>query len=88
MKNPATPRPSRDELNCFTQALVDEMRMGHTPIVRLRDGRLVELYWFDTDGPEYEGLASNTGGCYRWEHDGTSITSKDFDIMELVCYAG
>lgn len=87
MKNPATHRPSRDVFNCFTESLVTEMRLGRTPLVRLRDGRIVELYWFDEDGPEYEGLASSTAGNYRWNNDGTSITSQDYDIMELICYA-
>lgn len=86
MKNPATNQPRCNELNCLTYAMYEEIKAGRTPVVRLRDGRLVELYWFDGDGPEYEGFASNTGGSFRWNHDGTSITSNDFDIMELDYY--
>lgn len=85
MKNPATHLPSRDEFNEFTRVLYNDLHAGCVPIVRLRGGRLVELYWFDTDGPDYEMLASSTAGAgYRWNHDGTSITSADFDIMERV----
>ncbi len=87
MKNPATHRPERNKLNIFTAGLKDcFLETGEMSLVKLRNGNIVEVFWFsaDADGTKYEGLASNTNGCYRWEHDGTSITSKDFDMMETV----
>ena len=84
MKNPATHKPKRGEFNAFTQWMFDTIQEGRKPLVRVRDGRIMEVYWFDADGPEYEGFASDTGGCFRWENDGVSITSNDLDIMETV----
>jgi len=84
MKNPATDRIEHD-FNAFTQAIKDKYtKHGEKTTVRLRNGSYVDVYWFASDGPEWESLASDTGGCWRWNNDGTSITSEDFDMMETV----
>lgn len=82
MKNPATHRPSREEFNEFTKHIRSRSECEQkTTLVKLRNGSIVEVYWFDLDGPEYAMFASDTGMPYRWNWDGTSITSQDFDMM-------
>ena len=85
MKNPAT-NTTKDDFNVFTEFLYNEIKAGRTPLVELRDGRVIPISWYDEEGPEYEHF------CYRnkehniyliWENDGHSITSRTFDIMEL-----
>ena len=82
MKNPATHRPRSDQFNEFTGAIyyryVSEQK---TTLVTLRNGSIVEVYWFDEDGEEYASFASDTGISYRWNRDGTSITYPDYDMM-------
>ena len=84
MLNPATNKP-KDKFNVFTRYLKDKLDKGEKVLVELRDGRIVELEWYDEEGPEYEHFCFRKNGCYLiWENDGVSITSQDFDIMESV----
>lgn len=84
LKNPAT-NASKNDFNVFTEHLYCEIKMGKKPLVKLRDGRIVPLSWFDKDGPEYEHFIyrNDADNVYLiWENDGHSVTSRDFDIME------
>ena len=86
MKNPAT-NCTRDDFNRFTQFLYNEIKEGRKPSVKLRDGRVVTINWFDKDGPEYEHFihTNESEHVYLiWENDGHSVTSTDFDMMEIV----
>ena len=83
LKNPAT-NATRDDFNVFTEHLFAMIKLGKKPLVKLRDGRIVPISWFDKDGPEYEHFIyrddpSNT--YLIWENDGHSITSSRFDMM-------
>ena len=87
MKNPATHKQGRDDFNAFTMWIFEMIKEGRTPIVRLRDGRLIDVEWYDAEGPDYAGFRhrrpeSNIHFC--WNNDGTSITSRDFDMMETL----
>ncbi len=85
MKNPAT-NATKDDFNVFTEHLFQQIENGKTPLVMLRDGRIVPISWFTDDGPEYEHFIyrDKSRNIYLvWENDGHSVTSRDFDIMEL-----
>lgn len=81
MKNPAT-TSRREDFNVCTQSLKDLLDVGQRALAELRDGRIVELEWFDAEGPEYEHFCFRKNGAYLiWENSGHSITSRDFDIV-------
>lgn len=82
MKNPATHR-SQDKLNTFTEEVMELDALGWGPHkVLLRNGDLVK--------PEY--IAAEDDNCedcfgvdqYRWNLDGTSVTRRDYDMMEII----
>lgn len=84
MKNPAT-YVTNDDFNVFTEHLYHKIKMGKKPLVKLRDGRIITISWFDKDGPDYEHFfyRPDAAGEYLiWNNDGTSITSDRFDMME------
>lgn len=86
MKNPAT-NVTRDDFNAFTDHVLDMIKNGETPFVKIRNGSILPISWFSADGPEYcyFVFASNDTNTYLiWNNDGTSVTSKSFDMMELV----
>lgn len=83
MKNPAT-NPEPDGFNEFTRFLKEQIDAGIWPLVQLRDGREFYIDWYTGDGPEYEHFYykdSDRKIYLIWNNDGTSITSRDFDIM-------
>lgn len=85
MKNPAT-TVTREDFNVFTEHLFSEIKLGKKPLVMLRDGRIVPISWFDKDGPEYEHFIyrdDHRDVYLVWENDGHSVTTRDFDMMEL-----
>lgn len=87
MRNPAT-CATRDDFNSFTSHLRNAIKATRVPKVVLRNGLTVPVSWFADDGPEYEhfvfkGIIGNTQYYLIWENDGHSITSSDFDMMEL-----
>ena len=85
MKNPAT-CVNKDDFNSFTEHLFNTIMGGGRPLVKLRDGRIVPLSWFTKDGPEYEHFIyrNDDEDVYLiWNNDGTSVTSRRFDMMEL-----
>lgn len=75
---------SRDDFNEFTEVLYRRILEGETPQVRLRTGQTVTVSWFTEDGPEYEHFKStDINGIYLiWNNNGTSVTSRDLDMME------
>ena len=81
MINPAT--QSQDQLNEFTQK-VNMMGRFHWGgyWVRLRDGTLVRPVFM----PAEDDTCEDCFGVdrYRWNLDGTSVTSSNFDMMETV----
>lgn len=83
MKNPAT-NAKRSDFNEFTRYLYVTIKDGKKPSVRLRNGAIVQVDWNTKDGPDYEYFYCHDGIYYIWNNDGHSITSADFDIMELV----
>ena len=81
MKNPATHRPGSSQFNEFTRRILYRWEKYREPTrVRLRDGSIIDVTYFTDDGPDYASIAC---GSLRWNNDGTSITSKDYDMMEL-----
>ena len=85
MKNPAT-CATQDDFNSFTTHLKNAINAGRVPRVKIRDGRIVPVSWFDKDGPDYEYFVfrDEAKNIYLiWNNDGTSITSDRFDMMEL-----
>jgi hypothetical protein len=84
MKNPAT-HASQDDFNPFTQWLYNAIKAGDEPKVILRNGEVVKVGWFTEDGDEYAYFCHNdVGGPYViWYNDGHSLTSADFDMMEI-----
>lgn len=81
MLNPATNKP-KDKFNVFTRYLKDQLDKGVKVKVELRDGRIVELEWFESKSEGCAYFCYTQNGCYLiWENDGISITSQDFDIM-------
>lgn len=86
MKNPAT--LSRYEFNSFTEALYARIQGHGSARVMLRDGRKVDIAWNEAEDDEdleenYFFHRSNLQYLI-WNHDGTSITSRDYDMMESV----
>ena len=89
MKNPATHR-SQDELNVFTQHLYDMwVDFSVKTLVRLRDGTLVqpviflgEDHWEDDFGKPRGFMTEDRKYC--WNLDGTSVTNRNFDMMEII----
>ena len=86
IRNPATTQ-ERDVLNSFTvelKALIE--KYGQWP-VKLRDGRWFNIEYFeDGTNNEYKmfRFVDNRLGIYLvWELCGTSITSRDFDMIEM-----
>lgn len=85
MKNPAT-TATEDGFNVFTEHLFQQIKCGRKPLVKLRNGLIVPISWFDKDGPKYEHFIYRNGAdnvYLIWENDGHSITSRVFDMMEL-----
>lgn len=84
MKNPAT-HSSKDDFNSFTELLYMKLMDGKNVYVKLRDGRILKLEYFVGTGFDegYNYFCNTENGNYLiWKNDGTSITSRDFDIME------
>lgn len=82
MKNPATCY-SKDDFNDFTDYIYNRCIRGMETIVRLRNGMTVSVCWFDEEGDDYAGFRSvHRDPWLIWNNDGTSITSRDLDIME------
>ncbi len=53
MKNPST-NSTKDDFNEFTLFLKKQIEEGNSPLVVLRNGRIVPISWFTKDGSEYE----------------------------------
>ena len=85
--NPAT-QPS-DELNQFTQTVKDLLHPANTYgrrhySVRLRDGTLVQPEYRAAEDATCEDAFYAEGYRYCWNLDGTSVTSREYDMMEIV----
>lgn len=82
MINPAT-RPS-NELNEFTQC-VKQMKFESSDYwVRLRNGTLVRPVFKEAEDEYCEDAFFGEGYKYCWNLDGTSVTRRDYDMMEIV----
>ena len=83
MINPST-YYDQDDFNEFTETLYSRILEGKIPKVKLRNGQTVEISWFSEDGPEYEHFKGIDvfKNYLIWNNDGTSVTSRDFDMME------
>jgi hypothetical protein len=82
MINPAT--NPHDKLNPFTHMIVEYDVLGwKSHWVRLRNGELVRPVYIEA---EDDGLCEDCFRIdyYRWNLDGTSVTSSDYDMMEIV----
>ena len=77
MINPATqPTPNWNE---FTQHVRDNPGC----IVRIRNGYLVQPMFHQAEDKHCsDGFHDDVG--HRWETNGRSITSRDFDMMSLI----
>lgn len=87
MINPAT-RPS-DELNEFTLTVqmffrpTNEYGRKHYA-VRLRNGTLVRPVYKAAEDEYCEDAFFAENYKYCWNLDGTSVTRRDYDMMEIV----
>ena len=84
MKNPAT-NITQDDFNVFTEHLRAMITLGEKPLVKIRDGRIVPISWYNKEGPEYEHFIcrNDADNVYLiWNNDGTSFQSSRFDMME------
>jgi len=84
MINPAT-RPS-NELNDFTNNIRTIARNFWSPNywVKLRDGTLVRPIYTPAEDETCEDAFFAENYKYCWNLDGTSVTSPDYDMMEIV----
>lgn len=88
MENPAT--KSRGELDDFTdtvRALAHGWSGGWKKTsyyVRLRNGTLVRPAFVPTEDETCEDTFIAGEGLYRWNLNGTSVTSRDYDMMEII----
>ena len=85
--NPAT-QPS-NELNQFTQTVYQLLRPGNDYgrrhySVRLRDGTLVQPEYRAAEDATCEDAFYAEDYRYCWNLDGTSVTSREYDMMEIV----
>ncbi len=88
MKNPATMYTSKD-FNVFTEYLISQIELGVKPMVKMRNGVILPISWFVGEksdlGNNYFCHINETSGLYLiWNNDGTSIKSKDLDMMETI----
>jgi hypothetical protein len=83
MPNPAT--APRDELNEFTRSvwLLGNSNWGNHG-VRLRNGLIVKPIYKPAEDETSEDAFFTEDYEYCWNLDGTSVTRRDFDMMEIV----
>lgn len=88
MLNPAT-KPNT-ELNDFTSVVkqfsryrTDERDWGEY-WVQLRDGTFVRPIFKEAEDDTSEPMFTSVDRRYCWNLDGTSITSRYYDMMEIV----
>ena len=82
MKNPAT--NPQDQLNDFTnniRVIARNLWEGNY-WVELRNGELVRPVFIPAEDEHCEDCFATEQ--YRWNLDGTSVTRKDYDMMEIV----
>lgn len=78
MLNPSTNQLPQDALNYCTRKLLGEWRMS-----KLRNGAFQEVRAFKTAGDDKMFIwAPNR--TMQWHLDGTSVTSNELDIMEVL----
>jgi hypothetical protein len=85
--NPAT--QPRDELNQFTWNVRHLLRHSNDYgrkhySVRLRNGSLVQPEYKAAEDATCEDAFYAEGYRYCWNLDGTSVTSREYDMMEIV----
>lgn len=83
MKNPAT-HIYRDRLNEFTNVIAASQRFGAKTLVRLRNGTIVKPIYKPAEDETCEDAFFTEDYNYCWNLDGTSVTRRDYDMMELV----
>lgn len=86
MINPAT-QPS-NELNDFTSKVRQFTLFSNGYCVRLRNGTLVRPAFQSAEDETCEDFFFAEGYKYCWNLDGTSVTSRDYDMMDFVGYNG
>lgn len=79
----------RRNLNSFTQKLKEilesDEQHGCTLVVRSRDSHLMEVEKFVDDEDSVPGFEGSFGTRHMsWYCDGSSITSRDYDIIEII----
>lgn len=84
MLNPAT--QPQDQLNEFTEAVrrVGTYRYLGRYRVKLRNGDLVRPLFKEAEDETCSDCFITEDRKYYWNLDGTSITSRDYDMMEIV----
>ena len=77
----------KDKPNPFTEIVKQECLANGKFLVRMRNGTFVEVIYCPADeeddysgGFETEGVGMFSG---RWYMDGSSLTSQDFDMVEV-----
>lgn len=79
MMNPAT--RSQDELNPFTRIISEGEGKF---LVKLRNGTMVMPKFFPAEDETCSDSFMTEDINYCWNLDGTSVTSRDYDMMETV----
>jgi hypothetical protein len=87
MNNPAT--QPRDELNEFTKIIIMMAKNSCEGDywVRLRNCTLVRPVFRAAEDSTCEDAFFSEDGKYCWNLDGTSITSREYDMMEIMKHA-
>lgn len=85
LRNPAADY-SHDNFNAFTRDLRDRIEANQQVLVKMRSGLIIQLSWNsdDSDGEEVGFYCYENYFTGHWYNDGTSCTSRDFDIVERV----
>jgi hypothetical protein len=98
MKNEALLKPVGARLNAFTSALAIRANRAPPEartLVKLRDESWREVQWvdraqkaeveLDLDFTDRDGYFVSYGArhCLIWNADGSSLTSRDFDLIEM-----
>lgn len=84
MLNPAT-HLQRNELNSFTRFIADQwLDFSDKTFVRLRNGTIVQPLFTPAADATCEDAFFTEDYKYCWNLDGTSVTSRDYDMMEIL----
>ena len=83
MLNPAT-HYDRNRPNDFTNMIIINQRYGVKTLIRLRNNTMVFPFFKEAEDETCSDVFATEDWKYCWNMDGTSVTSRDYDMMEIV----